>query len=225
MDWDFFLAHASPDKPVAEALRLHLMPRWRVFLDRPALAPGDRWAQRIPEALLASRVVVALISRHTPKAHYAGEEFIMAVEAARKDRARVVPVWLDGVVDTAATAAYGLFGFQAVTLGAGGIPEVAAALGVILDPPPRWRPVGLNDIPAVGRAIEAALSGAALSDNEARLAEAARSFGLPGPSGPRGIRWQACLTAAWARGCMEAILDSAWKHAEAPDALKDCRIV
>ena len=94
----WFLAHASPDKPLAEAL-FDALPPGSAFLDSRCLTPGDVWPLAIQRALAEASVVVVLVSARTAGGHYALDEIVAAVAAARKGARRVVPVWLDGAVD------------------------------------------------------------------------------------------------------------------------------
>lgn len=102
--WDVFLAHADGDKAIAQAIRARLVAaplvsgrRPRVFLDVEEIVPGDCWDVLIPEAQRASTLTVVLLSRHTDQAWYQREEIAAAIELARREGQRVVPVYLDGI--------------------------------------------------------------------------------------------------------------------------------
>ncbi len=60
--WDFFIAHAGPDKESAEAIFDKLSPSARVFLDSSCLKLGDDWDIELREAQNNSKVTLVLIS-------------------------------------------------------------------------------------------------------------------------------------------------------------------
>lgn len=122
--WDFFLVHASADKPSAEALYAALAGNARVFLDSRSIAPGAVWPDAVQRALMQSRVVVVLASERTNAGHYALDEIASAIDQARLGNATLVPVWLDGRPATV----YGLRVYQGIVPGEGGISGVAEAL-------------------------------------------------------------------------------------------------
>ena len=95
--WDFFIAHAGPDRDAAHELWKELSSTCRVFLDAESLEYGDDWDLALPEAQRNSRVTVVLVSGRTEKAYYLREEIAAAIAMTRedKDRHRVVPVYLD----------------------------------------------------------------------------------------------------------------------------------
>ena len=97
MNWDFFLAHARPDKAIAEELYEHLCPPARTFLDSRSLLLGDDWDRKLPRAQRDSRVTVVLISLKTDTAHYQRNEIAHAIAMAQTDETahRVVPVYID----------------------------------------------------------------------------------------------------------------------------------
>lgn len=95
LEWDFFLAYASPDQNHAQLLFEALVARARVFLDVRCLAPGDDWGSTIRKAQTSSKVTVVLVSDRVDEAYYQREEIAGAIELSRrKDRHRVVPVYL-----------------------------------------------------------------------------------------------------------------------------------
>jgi hypothetical protein len=96
-DWDFFIAHAGPDKVAAEALYECLATKSRVFLDSRCLLLGDNWDEKLVEAQKAAVVTVVLVSSNTEQAYYQREEIAAAIALARSDKEkhRVVPVYID----------------------------------------------------------------------------------------------------------------------------------
>ena len=95
--WDFFIAHAGPDKQAAEKLYGCLTPKSRVFLDSRQLKLGDEWPRELPRAQQKSLITVVLISAKTEEAYYEREEIAAAIDLARKnpEEHRVVPVFLN----------------------------------------------------------------------------------------------------------------------------------
>ena len=95
--WDFFLAHAGPDKKIAEALYDLLLRDCRVFLDVRSLRLGDDWDVELAKAQRDSLVSVVLVSAHTGGAYYQREEVAAAIALARQnpDSHRVVPLYID----------------------------------------------------------------------------------------------------------------------------------
>jgi hypothetical protein len=72
--WDFFVAHASADRELAEGLYELLSPQFRVFLDSRSLVPGDDWDQAIAQAQTESAISLILVSSNTENAYYQREE-------------------------------------------------------------------------------------------------------------------------------------------------------
>lgn len=129
--WDFFLAHAGPDGPVAENLYDLLSPHCRVFLDSRVLILGDDWDRKLPAAQRDARVTVVLVSTLTDKAYYQREEIAAAIDMARRDETlhRVVPVYLDAASSAGDGVPYGLRLKHAVSaVGPGGLQDVAQKL-------------------------------------------------------------------------------------------------
>jgi hypothetical protein len=96
-DWDFFLAHAGDDLPVAQNLYLKLDPPAKVFLDQVSMLPGDDFDVTLSQAQRSSLISVILVSSKTELAYYQREEIAAAIDMARNDPLthRVVPVYLN----------------------------------------------------------------------------------------------------------------------------------
>jgi hypothetical protein len=115
--WDFFIAHASSDRTVAEDLYERLTKDARVFLDSRSLKLGDDWDLVLREAQQNSLVTVVLISRHTDNAYYQREEIAASVALARSGGGhRVVPVYLDKEAAQSDSIPYGLRLKHGITL-------------------------------------------------------------------------------------------------------------
>ena len=130
--WDVFLAHASADKPRVrryhdELLRLGKASKreLRVFLDEVSLTPGDIWTEKIPKALEASKVVVVFVSTATDRAWFEGDEIQMAISRTRARKLRIVPVYLDGFVET---APYGLAQLHGLDAQQRDVPAISEAI-------------------------------------------------------------------------------------------------
>jgi hypothetical protein len=108
--YDFFIAHAGPDKATAERLFGLLSNQTKVFLDSKSLLLGDDWDQVLPDAQGRSRVTVVLISANTDKAFYQREEIAAAIDMARSGEGhhRVVPIYLGARAPSGPTIPYGL---------------------------------------------------------------------------------------------------------------------
>jgi hypothetical protein len=128
--WDFFIAHAGHDKAIAEQLYDQLKGRSRPFLDVRCILPGDPWPETLRDAQDASLITVALISSHTDRAFYQGEEIATAIALSREaGRHRVVPVYLNAADGQPLPAVYGLRGLHHVTLSESfAIPKLADTL-------------------------------------------------------------------------------------------------
>ncbi len=109
IEWDVFIAHAGPDRVVAESLFDLLQAKARVFLDSRRLQPGDLWNQVLPRAQERSYMTVVLLGENPDRAYYLQSEIASAISLARIDgeRHRVVPVYLGGEQGRARTP-YGL---------------------------------------------------------------------------------------------------------------------
>ena len=101
--WDVFIAYASPDRAVAEALYTRLADGGlRVFLDEKVLDLGDDWIDRVPAELEASQVSVVLLSKQSKQAHYLKAELARFQGRNSRELAgrRVVPLLLEEGDDT-----------------------------------------------------------------------------------------------------------------------------
>jgi TIR domain len=99
--YDFFLVHASPDKPQVEQWFRSLTENgFRVFLDKNSQRPGGHWDHVIPAALQRSRIVLVFTSAALhADGWYARSEIIRAIALARKQGTMLVRICLDGTLD------------------------------------------------------------------------------------------------------------------------------
>lgn len=133
--WDIFIAHAGPDKAIAEDLfDLLNEGNRRVYLDARRLQPGDFWDIELPRALATSRIFIVLISANYATSHYLQDEVVAAINRARQNGApRVVPVYLDGLPAPGTDPPYGLGRIQSIDVRAvGGLSGVAATIAALL---------------------------------------------------------------------------------------------
>jgi hypothetical protein len=158
---DFFIAHAGPDRRQAQELLWLLEDEnCRVFLDRAALAPGDRWPSTLRDALQASRATVVLISTYTDAAFYEQEEIARAIQLARQQPQShaVIPVMLERLPDGPLDMPYGTGILQALdATRAGGLERVAHALADWLGLQGRSTVPSVSLPPSNYRALGAAL--------------------------------------------------------------------
>jgi hypothetical protein len=133
--WDIFIAHAGPDKAIAEQLCDWLEESGhRVYLDARRLRPGDFWDIELPRALATSRVFTVLVSANYATAHYLQDEVVAAINRARSNGTpRVVPVYLDGLPPPGTDPPYGLGRIQSIDVrSVGGLSGVASKIGALL---------------------------------------------------------------------------------------------
>ena len=118
--WDFFVAHAGPDKETAERLYDLLADHSRVFLDSRCLRLGDDWDFELAKAQHNSFISVILVSTHTSAAYYLREEVAAAIALARQqpESHRVVPIYIDRE-SNAPEVPYGLRLKHGIALGEG----------------------------------------------------------------------------------------------------------
>ena len=144
--FDFFIAHAGPDAPLAEELNKSLAPHSKVFLDSRDLLAGDDWDHELASAQRSSLVTVVLVSSRSGVAYYQREEIAAAISMARKDKDshRVVPVYVE---ETASSdVPYGLRIKHALSIARDGGP--AGVAGELLNLLAKLRPAGA---PALAR--------------------------------------------------------------------------
>jgi hypothetical protein len=95
--YDVFISYSSPDRDwartFAAALRSEGVNAW---FDQTQLEPGERWQERIQEALRESRTLLLILSKSTVR----GPWMFFELGAAVAGKKRVIPV-IAGDVDVA----------------------------------------------------------------------------------------------------------------------------
>jgi hypothetical protein len=90
-EYDIFLSYAHADQKIVEPLVKTLrLGGNRVFVDAEEIQPGDKWAERIEQAIHSCRTFVILGCCHSRDSEYVAKELYLAVEKGK----RVVPMKL-----------------------------------------------------------------------------------------------------------------------------------
>jgi hypothetical protein len=92
--FDFFISYAGPDIAYAQTLSDTLQPVGRIFIAPQSELPGDDWPARLTTTIRDTWVTLAIISRHTPAAHFQKEEILLAIEESRASFHVVIPIRL-----------------------------------------------------------------------------------------------------------------------------------
>jgi TIR domain len=108
--WDFFIAHAGVDTPIAEQLFDLLAGSAKVFLDSRSLELGDNWDLELAAAQRESLITVVLVTQNTDPAYYQRVEVAQAITMSRAltDQHRVIPLYVDEASTKGISAEYGL---------------------------------------------------------------------------------------------------------------------
>jgi hypothetical protein len=89
---DVFISYSSSDKEVAQFMKRHMeQEQLNVFLARVSLEPGDRWEQRIQDALKNATWVLFLCSQAACSSQYVMQEMGGAIYAKKE----IVPIVWD----------------------------------------------------------------------------------------------------------------------------------
>lgn len=92
--YDFFISYAGADIAHAQTLWDALQPVSRTYLAPQSGLLGEDWPRRLPMAIRDAWVTLAIISQHTPAAHYQMEEILLAIQEVRTSFHTVVPIRL-----------------------------------------------------------------------------------------------------------------------------------
>ena len=92
--FDFFISYAGPDIAYAQTLSNALQPAGRIFIAPQSELLGEDWPNRLTATIRDTWVTLAIISRHTPAAHFQREEILLAVEETRAGFHTVIPIRL-----------------------------------------------------------------------------------------------------------------------------------
>jgi hypothetical protein len=92
--YDFFISYSGPDIAYAQKLWEALQPVGRTYLAPESGLLGEDWPARLPMVIRDAWVTLAIISRHTPAAHFQMEEILLAIREVRAGFHIVVPIRL-----------------------------------------------------------------------------------------------------------------------------------
>lgn len=92
--YDFFISYPGPDIAYAQTLCDTLRPVGQTYLAPQSLLPGEDWPHRLPMVIRDTWVTLAIISQHTPAAHFQMEEILLAIREVRAGFHTVVPIRL-----------------------------------------------------------------------------------------------------------------------------------
>ncbi len=132
---EIFVSCSGQDREVAAELvgELEKLGRTAFIFTRDIPAAAE-WERTLVEALQGARLVAVLLSSHTLKAHYQGEEIRIAIGIHRREGSSLLlaPVLLERVTDP--RVGFGLSGFQQIDLSALGVAATARQLAELLGP-------------------------------------------------------------------------------------------
>ena len=95
--YDAFIAYAGPDIEYAKKLdSLLSVIGYSVFMAPHKLSLGTRFPQELIRAQESSLLTLVLISSHSDASYFLQEEILRAIELAKKQRHRVLPIYLSG---------------------------------------------------------------------------------------------------------------------------------
>jgi len=108
--WDFFIAHAGVDTPVAEQLYDLLAGSAKVLLDSRSLELGDNWDLALATTQRQSLITVVIVTQNTDPAYYQRVEVAQAISMSRDLTGdhRVIPLYVDEASTKGISAEYGL---------------------------------------------------------------------------------------------------------------------
>ena len=106
-----FVCYRREDRWIAEHLHSALEQRVQTFLDTRCVQPGDKWADRIRAAQEASDLTVVIVGASGNTAWFQEEEYLRAIELARRGNHRIIPLCIGGSIEA---IPYGLKAVQAI---------------------------------------------------------------------------------------------------------------
>lgn len=106
-----FIAYESRNRWIAKYLHSALARHTSTFLDVRCLRPGDRWVEQIRSAQDNAEVTVVLVGESGASSWFQQAEYLRAIELARSNKQRLVPVYICGSPEP---APYGLEGVQGI---------------------------------------------------------------------------------------------------------------
>ena len=96
-----FISYSHKDKDIvrqiADGLRQHGVEVW---LDEDLIAPGEKWIDKINEAVEGSDAILVIMSRNTAGSRFQASEIAFAIATQRKDPGKwIIPVLVDKQAD------------------------------------------------------------------------------------------------------------------------------
>jgi hypothetical protein len=105
--YQIFIAYDSDDRCIAEYLHTELSRYAPTFLDVRCLLPGDRWVEQVRTAQEQAEITVLVVGAEEANSWFQQTEYLRAIELARTNRQRLIPVYTRG---TPKAPPYGLEG-------------------------------------------------------------------------------------------------------------------
>jgi len=93
---DVFISHSVADKPIAKRLAHELQAAGLSVWDDEVLMPGDKWMEKISDAISSSKFVLVLLSKDSVKSSWVSTEAALSVSQLHKF---VIPVLIDKNAD------------------------------------------------------------------------------------------------------------------------------
>lgn len=110
-----FIAYSGQDLALARRLSELLAPRFKTFVAKDSLLPGEEWDLEIPKAQREAFVTVVLVTKNTETSFFQQEEIKSAIELSRSEESihQVVPL-LVGI--SRESIPYGLRRLHSITI-------------------------------------------------------------------------------------------------------------
>ncbi|MGH3800369.1 MAG: toll/interleukin-1 receptor domain-containing protein [Pseudonocardiaceae bacterium] len=129
--FDFFISYAGPDIAYAQTLRDTPQPVGRIFLAPQSELLGEDWPTRLTMAVRDAWVTLALVSQHTPAAHFQMEEILLAIQESRAGSHVVIPIRL-AVCGEMPPLPVGRMSKNCLDLHSGSQNEISSAIDMLL---------------------------------------------------------------------------------------------
>jgi hypothetical protein len=89
-----FISYGSADRPIASRLAGDLRRRGvKTWIDQTGIGPGQRWLEKIEEAVAQSDFLIAVLSRSSVGSKWVSREIRLALaQGVQERRAKLIPV-------------------------------------------------------------------------------------------------------------------------------------